>query len=48
MKKQDLPSKICLVCKRPFVWRKRWERDWEQVRYCGERCRRHKKAADAT
>lgn len=45
VKKEHLPSKICLVCKRPFVWRKRWERDWEQVRYCGERCRRHKKEA---
>lgn len=22
MKKQNLPSKICLVCKRPFNWRK--------------------------
>ncbi|MBY0503938.1 MAG: DUF2256 domain-containing protein [Bryobacteraceae bacterium] len=48
MKKQNLPEKICLVCGRPFVWRKRWERDWEQVRYCGERCRRHKKAAHAS
>ncbi|MBR9776821.1 MAG: DUF2256 domain-containing protein, partial [Cytophagales bacterium] len=26
MKKRDLPSKICLTCKRPFSWRKKWER----------------------
>ena len=47
VKKRNLPAKVCLVCARAFVWRKRWERDWEQVRYCSERCRRHKKAAHA-
>ncbi|MGZ5189237.1 MAG: DUF2256 domain-containing protein, partial [Kaistella sp.] len=31
VKKQHLPSKICLVCERPFVWRKKWEKDWENV-----------------
>jgi len=40
VKKQDLPSKRCLVCQRPFSWRRKWARDWEQVRYCSERCRR--------
>ncbi|MGP5553430.1 DUF2256 domain-containing protein [Psychrobacter celer] len=35
-KKQNLPQKICPVCKRPFTWRKKWE----QVIYCSERCRR--------
>ena len=44
-KKQNLPEKTCLLCKRPFSWRKKWERDWEQVRYCSERCRRSAKAA---
>ncbi|WP_434063844.1 DUF2256 domain-containing protein [Roseateles subflavus] len=38
--KQDLPSKPCLHCGRPFAWRRKWARDWEQVRYCSERCRR--------
>jgi hypothetical protein len=42
VKKQDLPQKICLVCKRPFSWRKKWEKDWEQVNYCSEKCRRTK------
>ena len=32
-------SKICAACGRPFSWRKKWERDWEQVRYCSDRCR---------
>ena len=35
-----LPEKICPVCQRPFSWRKRWERNWAEVRYCSERCRR--------
>jgi hypothetical protein len=38
MKKQHLPSKICVVCQRPFSWRKKWERDWPQVKYCSKRC----------
>ncbi len=39
-KKSDLPSKACACCGLPFTWRKKWERDWEQVKYCSERCRR--------
>jgi hypothetical protein len=42
MKKSHLPSKICLVCKKPFSWRKKWEKDWEAVKYCSEKCRRTK------
>ena len=38
--KADLPEKTCPVCQRPFAWRKKWERDWERVIYCSERCRR--------
>ena len=38
-RKADLPSKVCLTCNRPFAWRKKWERDWDQVRYCSDRCR---------
>ncbi|WP_440464847.1 DUF2256 domain-containing protein [Psychrobacter sp. ASPA161_6] len=38
-KKVNLPQKICPVCLRPFTWRKKWEKDWEQVIYCSERCR---------
>ncbi|MFP5429703.1 MAG: DUF2256 domain-containing protein [Gammaproteobacteria bacterium] len=39
-RKCDLPEKTCMACLRPFQWRKKWERHWEQVRYCSERCRR--------
>ena len=38
-KKSELPSKACLCCQRPFAWRKKWERDWAQVKYCSDRCR---------
>ncbi|WP_334132027.1 DUF2256 domain-containing protein [Silanimonas lenta] len=34
------PEKTCPACQRPFQWRKKWERDWEQVVYCSEACRR--------
>ncbi|MGO4891815.1 DUF2256 domain-containing protein [Flavobacterium sp. W21_SRS_FM6] len=38
MKKSLLPSKICPVCHRPFTWRKKWERNWPDVKYCSKRC----------
>ncbi|WP_297335525.1 DUF2256 domain-containing protein [Algoriphagus sp.] len=38
MKKIHLPSKICPVCHRPFLWRKKWEKNWEAVKYCSKRC----------
>lgn len=41
VRKSDLPSKICPVCNRPFNWRKKWAKNWDNVRYCSERCRRN-------
>lgn len=32
-------TKDCVVCGRPFQWRKKWERVWNEVRYCSDRCR---------
>ncbi|MVN21706.1 DUF2256 domain-containing protein [Mucilaginibacter sp. HMF7410] len=40
--KSTLPSKTCVVCKRPFEWRKKWGKCWEEVKYCSERCRKAK------
>jgi hypothetical protein len=37
--KAELPTKDCVVCNRPFAWRKKWAKDWDQVKYCSERCR---------
>ncbi|MEI6428372.1 MAG: DUF2256 domain-containing protein [Pseudanabaena sp. ELA607] len=42
LKKGDLPQKDCLICQRPFTWRKKWADCWDEVKYCSERCRRHK------
>jgi hypothetical protein len=49
--KSDLPQKLCAACGRPFAWRKKWARDWEQVKTCSERCKgdlRRNRAAAAT
>lgn len=43
-KKLNLPTKICVACERPFAWRKKWERDWDQVKFCSDRCRSTKAA----
>lgn len=32
--------RTCVVCGRTITWRKAWERDWDQVRYCSDGCRR--------
>ncbi|RZK58484.1 MAG: DUF2256 domain-containing protein [Pedobacter sp.] len=42
VKKTNLPHKICTVCQKPFTWRKKWEKNWEEVKYCSERCRKSK------
>lgn len=36
-----MPSKPCAVCGRVITWRKKWARDWEQVRHCSDACRRN-------
>ncbi|WP_133688763.1 DUF2256 domain-containing protein [Maribacter spongiicola] len=41
-KKVNLETKICATCNKPFLWRKKWERNWDDVKYCGEKCRRNK------
>ncbi|MBL6648387.1 MAG: DUF2256 domain-containing protein [Flavobacteriaceae bacterium] len=39
MKKSHLPKKTCPVCSFPFSWRKKWEKNWENVVYCSKKCR---------
>ncbi|MBK6875141.1 MAG: DUF2256 domain-containing protein [Ignavibacteria bacterium] len=43
IKKRDLPTKICIFCKKPFTWRKKWEKVWDEVKYCSDKCRMDKK-----
>ncbi len=38
--KRNLPQKICISCQRPFSWRKKWERDWDEVKYCSKKCKK--------
>jgi len=45
VKKENLPTKNCLVCQKPFTWRKKWQLVWSDVKYCSERCKRHKNQA---
>jgi len=42
VKKGNLPQKICAACGRPFDWRKKWAKVWDEVRYCSDRCRNAK------
>ncbi|MBS1734296.1 MAG: DUF2256 domain-containing protein [Bacteroidetes bacterium] len=43
VKKANLPEKICMVCNRPFTWRKKWEKVWAEVKYCSDRCRNRRR-----
>lgn len=44
----DPPTKICAVCGRTITWRKKWARDWVDVKYCSDGCRRRSKGATGT
>jgi hypothetical protein len=39
-----LPTKPCTTCGREITWRKKWERSWDQVKYCSDACRQRKPA----
>jgi len=41
-------TKICVQCGRPMEWRKRWEKNWDQVKYCSDACRSNAKKAKAS
>lgn len=45
VKKENLPTKICVVCNRPFTWRKKWEKVWDEVTTCSKSCNRKRRAA---
>ncbi|HEY9277418.1 MAG TPA: DUF2256 domain-containing protein [Methylotenera sp.] len=42
LKKANFPTKICLICRRPFAWRKKWKAVWDDVKYCSDACRKHR------
>lgn len=39
------PSKTCAACGRTITWRKKWERDWDSVKFCSDACRSNKPGA---
>ena len=45
--KSSLPTKICEACGRPMTWRKSWAKNWAEVKYCSDACRRLKPARQA-
>jgi len=38
--KSYLPGKLCHCCGREMSWRKSWAKNWDQVKYCSDACRR--------
>jgi hypothetical protein len=38
VKKENLPTKVCVTCGRPFTWRKKWEKVWDEVTTCSKSC----------
>jgi len=43
--KENLPSKVCVLCNRPFTWRKKWERVWDEVTTCSKSCNAKRRSA---
>ena len=35
-------EKDCLACGRTIQWRKKWAKNWDEVKWCSDRCRRQK------
>ncbi len=42
MRVSSREPKVCQSCGRTIEWRKKWERDWEHVKYCSKSCRSRK------
>ena len=47
VKKENLPTKVCVTCQRPFTWRKKWERCWDEVQCCSKKCNGERKRGGA-
>ena len=37
-----MKTKHCLSCGRPFTEQKRWEKNWDKIKYCSAKCRSNK------
>jgi len=43
--KSTLPAKPCAACGRPMAWRRRWAKNWSEVKFCSGACRRRVRRA---
>ena len=39
-------TKICSSCGRTIEYRKKWEKNWSEVKFCSDECRRNKNKFD--
>ncbi len=39
-------TKICTSCGRLIEYRKKWEKNWPEIKYCSDECRRNKNKFD--
>ena len=39
---KNVPYKECVVCEITFNWRKKWAKEWDNVKYCSQKCRKNK------
>jgi hypothetical protein len=37
--KNGFSPKLCKTCGLQFEWRKKWAKNWEEVKFCSTRCR---------
>jgi hypothetical protein len=37
--KRALSSKPCVQCGRAMPWRRAWAKNWNEVKFCSDRCR---------
>jgi hypothetical protein len=40
--KAERPKKSCARCGREITWRAKWARNWDQIKFCSDACRRTK------
>jgi hypothetical protein len=40
--KNGFAPKTCVRCGLPFEWRKKWAKNWAEVKYCSTQCRDNK------
>ncbi|MEO0454093.1 MAG: DUF2256 and DUF3253 domain-containing protein [Verrucomicrobiota bacterium] len=43
MNQDQKEKRICQHCGRPFSWRKKWEKVWDEIKYCSQKCRSESK-----